>query len=115
MSEVLEPVLADVRATTDLELKIEPWLLRDGFEGRTVGNTGVSWPTSASKAEAVVMAADQVQDVVVEELWGHDSNWPRCPQHPTTHPMDARVVDGAPWWTCPADGRAVVRVGELRL
>jgi hypothetical protein len=112
----LEPVLRDVRATTDLELMIEGLDTRPGEQhGLVVEGTGVFWWEHETGQDLVVTLADQVQDVVVEELWGHGSNWPACPHLSTTHPLDARVVDGAAWWCCPADGRAVVRVGELRL
>jgi hypothetical protein len=65
-------------------------------------------------AEQLASVADQVQEWAVEELW-HDrpTNWPRCPEHPDTHPLQATVVDGAAWWACPHTGDRVARIGSL--
>jgi hypothetical protein len=60
----------------------------------------------ASLVTAVV--ADRVQD----QLTGYEFiQWPMCPSH--HHPMRPSVVDELAWWTCPATGRPVHRVGSL--
>ena len=76
---------------------------------------GVSVHLGVPRPEQVAQVADQVQGWAVEELWGSvPTNWPPCPQHPTTHPLQAVVRDGAARWICPEDGTAVAVVGALR-
>jgi hypothetical protein len=76
--------------------------------------SGVSVQVGGSRPEQVAQVADQVQDWVVDELWGSTAtNWPPCPQHPTTHPLRAAVSDGAARWTCPRTGTPVAVVGAL--
>jgi hypothetical protein len=74
------------------------------------------WLTLAvSRAQQIARVADQVQEWAIGELWGSaPTNWPPCPHHPTTHPLEAEVRDGAAWWSCPKDGTAVAVVGTLR-
>lgn len=57
----------------------------------------------------------------MEALWseGEPAVWPRCPDHPDTHPLEAVVVDGTAVWVCPKSGAvrksraAFARIGEL--
>jgi hypothetical protein len=44
-----------------------------------------------------------------ETAWGEPR--PLCPGH--THPTQATLIGREPWWTCPRDGSAVARIGEL--
>jgi hypothetical protein len=59
--------------------------------------------------------ASQVQDWAVEDLWsrGLPTNWPRCPVHPGTHPLEAADSGGKAVWRCPAEGRSIADVGSL--
>ncbi|GAB4080162.1 hypothetical protein GCU67_15975 [Modestobacter muralis] len=76
---------------------------------------GVAVSAGGPPAEQEVEVADQVQKWAVEELWGSaPTNWPRCPRHPTTHPLASRLLGGVAWWICPHDGVAVSEVGRLR-
>lgn len=75
---------------------------------------GVSVDRSASLAERVVSAADQLQEWMIEELWGSSpTNWPPCPWHPDSHPLRATVRADDAWWSCPRDGTPVARIGTL--
>ena len=59
--------------------------------------------------------ADQVQSWAVEALWaaGEPAVWPRCPEHPDAHPLEAAVEKGTAVWVCPRGGTGAVPVGEL--
>jgi hypothetical protein len=75
--------------------------------------TGIRVELLAPEAERVAMIADQVQEWVIEELWGSaPTNWPPCPNHPGSHPLAASARDVA-MWSCPADGTPVAPVGSL--
>lgn len=117
----LAPVLADVRVAGLAAPRIGAdhwteehdrpsamlWLDRSGH--------GVAVDRHASEAERVVSAAEVVQEMVIEgELWARGAtNWPRCPHHPTTHPVEPRVVDDVAAWVCPLSGDVVVPIGGL--
>lgn len=76
--------------------------------------SGLSVRRAATSAERVADAADQVQEWVIEDqLWesGH-TNWPPCPSHPASHPLQATVVELRAVWTCPADHSVVRPVGR---
>lgn len=76
--------------------------------------TGVRVSRSALDFERIAMVADQVQEWAIEELWGSAStNWPPCPQHPTSHPMMVSTRDAAAVWVCPVDQTAISAVGAL--
>jgi hypothetical protein len=120
IQDALAPVLRDVAATTDVDLQIEVggWSTELGPSaliqaGR--GATGVYVRLADSESERVIAATEAVQEVVIEELWARASNWPMCPAHRSSHPMDARSVSEQAWWVCPADGALVALVGTLKL
>ncbi len=80
-------------------------------DGSTVG---IRVDLGEPDAEQLASVADQVQEWAVEELWSsRPTNWPRCPHHPDTHPLQAAVLDGGAWWTCPQGGGRVARIGSL--
>jgi hypothetical protein len=119
MSEVLEPVLHDLQRPrpVEIELGVEP---RD--EGGTVwfaergcsGAAGLGLPDpSGPRAEMLVSWADWLQEQFFPETrgaWGEAR--PACPGHP--HPASAVELDGEAWWVCPADGRRIGTIGQLR-
>lgn len=117
----LAPVLRDVEATTDVRLAIEngaqseaqgPWVLVRVPDG---SGTGVYLNLGDSESERIRAVAEQVQDIVIEELWARASNWPMCPSHRSAHPMQTMLIDDEAWWGCPADSSSVSRIGALRL
>jgi len=59
-------------------------------------------------AEMVADIASQLQDDVIDEVWGA---WPACPGH--VHPMALDTVEGVAVWVCPSDATVVVQVGQL--
>jgi hypothetical protein len=63
----------------------------------------------------VVAVADQIQEIVIEALWGQgrSTTWPECPSHPGSHPLQAASQSGAPTWVCPASGRGWSAIGAL--
>ena len=122
LERALRPVLADLRATGVPVPQIvdSDWTGEADRPGATLwspdgSGQGVAVHRGRPPAEQVADVADQVQEWVVEELWRRaPTNWPRCPHHPTTHPLAARLQSGAAWWVCPRDGVAVSEIGSLR-
>lgn len=121
IEEALAPVLRDVSSTTDLHLRIEdgdwsdelgPYVRIAAPDGSA---TSVHINLANTEAERIVAAAEQVQDIVIEEHWARASNWPMCPAHRSTHPLQVALRSTEAWWTCPADQTAVSPVGALRL
>ena len=121
LTRALAPVLHDLRATGAPLPRIEPspWtgdLNRPGAMLRSPDGRGqgVAVTSGRPRVEQVAEVADRVQEWAVEELWGQaPTNWPRCPRHPDSHPLEARLRGGAAWWTCPRDDVAVSEVGDL--
>ena len=75
---------------------------------------GVNVFPPARMSERIASVADQVQEWVIEELWRQGpTNWPRCPLHPSTHPMKALAQDDAAVWACPFDDTFVAVIGAL--
>lgn len=114
--EVVRILARDLRTDVQATVKIE--MREDGFfwvilpDGTGVGL--VRDPSNVGIVADLVQGADQVSEVVQEALapFGR-SNWPECPAHPGAHPMQARNVDGAAVWLCPANRDVVARVGCL--
>lgn len=121
LTRSLEPVLRDIRRTGVPVPRIED----DDWTGNPEPPSAMLWSSDGSgtgirvdryapEAEQVAMVADQVQEWVIEELWGQSTtNWPPCPSHPTTHPLTATTRDGEAVWACPADRTPVCAVGAL--
>lgn len=78
---------------------------------------GVSCFVDDAPVEQLRSVADQVQEWVHEELCRLERPvaWPRCPAHPTTHPLSAVVIDETAWWVCPLDLRRISPVGRLEV
>lgn len=51
--------------------------------------------------------ADRFQTILIE--WSH-TLIPPCPRHPSTHPLESRVVDGTAVWLCPTDGVVITAI-----
>jgi hypothetical protein len=64
-----------------------------------------------SGARLLVRLAGQMQDFFHESAGAWGEARPPCPGH--SHPARPEVLDGGAWWTCPADGRRIARVGAL--
>jgi hypothetical protein len=117
----LEPVLRDLRGTQTEEPVFYDSSWTDDLPdqpsatvGGPTGARGVSVLLTDDEATRVASVADQVQEHVIESLPTAPSNWPACPRHPGTHPLEARVVDGVAAWVCPReDGVVVAPVGAL--
>ena len=78
------------------------------------GGTGISLSLVESEPEQIAAAAEQVQEWAIEELWARGlTNWPRCLDHPDTHPRVPAIADGVAVWACPADGVHVSPIGSL--
>jgi hypothetical protein len=122
LSEALTPVLRDLENTGSVipEVRDDQW---EGIEGQATAalrspdgsGQGVSVMTGESLAQRIASVADQVQEWAIEELGslGRPTNWPQCPDHPSSHPLSAVVREGRAIWTCPVTGRLVSEVGQL--
>jgi hypothetical protein len=117
--QALRPVLADLERQHPGLVRIDPspdhpdiscWILAADGTG-----TGVWSSDAVTGADAVVLLADQVQEVVCEALWsvGKPASWPVCPDHPVNHPLDPAVVGDVATWRCPKNGRGVAPIGRL--
>ncbi len=123
LAGALAPVLADVTATGAPVPRVvdDGWSADPGTATAMLSSgdgrhgAGVSVPLGRPRPEQVSHVAGMVQDWVVDELRGTTAtNWPPCPHHPTTHPLEVVVRDGAARWSCPRDGTPVAVVGTLR-
>lgn len=72
-------------------------------------------PEGSRPAEELARLADQLHEWIVEELPSHHrpTNWPPCPVHPDTHPLEVRLDQDDVVWACPRAGTTHARVGEL--
>ena len=122
LNAALEPVLADLRRTLDLEFALEPsqWSEVRGqltamMRGRDGSGMGVSIMAADDDSQRVVSITDQVQEFVIEALWkdGRPATWPECPAHPATHPLKPVDHHVRPPWVCPASGQAKFAIGAL--
>lgn len=114
----LAPVLSDLRAAGFAEPRIEDsdWTGDPDFPSAMVGgHMGVSVGAADPVPVQIARAADMIQEWLIDELWeqARPTNWPVCPRHRHTHPMEAVVQDDVAVWVCPTDGRAVVSIGGL--
>ena len=121
LSAALQPILRDLRRDGLAEPRIEdrdwtgdpdrPSAMLWSPDG---SGTGVSVDRHHPAFNRVADVADQVQQWAIEELWGHAStNWPRCPQHPGTHPMLATTAGETAVWACPFDQTVLSTIGDL--
>ena len=69
-----------------------------------------------SPAGQVAQLAERLQEWEMEELWkaGRPTDWPECPDHPGTHPLDPDVNDkDVAVWRCPRTRREICPIGEF--
>jgi hypothetical protein len=121
IDELLEPILADFRASGSPPPRIEPsdwqtWQPSESAFLRADDGSGMGvWINlDAPPAQQFAELADQFQDWAVENLprVHQPTNWPRCPAHPETHPMQAQLRGDEATWVCPAGADIVFRIGH---
>lgn len=120
----LDPVLSDLGRTAGVPLTVKTKQWSD-FPGQATvmivepdgTGTGISVMVQDEPAERILAVADQVQDIVVEALWGlgRSATWPECPEHKASHPLKAERTDAGPMWLCPASRAGVAVIGSLGL
>ena len=115
MQTPVERVLADVRSTGAPEPSVDASYDPDDPETFRIAMTGtvLGLRLVDSPIHRLLAVTEAVQEWMIEELGRRGSNWPRCPHHPSTHPLQAVEHDGDVWWICPADGTPVAQVGSL--
>jgi len=122
LREAVEPVLRDL-ARTGMDpprFDDDDWIGDREYVSAMMwsvdgSGSGLSVQRAASLEDRIAQAADQVQEWAIEDqLWGsgRSTNWPPCPNHPETHPLQANVVGSKPMWVCPADLSVVAPIGE---
>jgi hypothetical protein len=77
--------------------------------------SGLSVRRTARLDDRIAQAADQVQEWAIEnQLWGlARTNWPPCPNHPESHPLQASAAGSNAVWVCPADHSVVAPIGDV--
>jgi hypothetical protein len=122
--EALRPVLDDLERTCPGLVEPVPWD-RGRRDDRSLD--GAIWlrdvngygPIFVAQFDDLgdlrLQAAETVQEAAVEALWsrGYSAVWPQCPDHPDTHPLDARTTAGGLVWVCPRTARSICAVGRL--
>lgn len=105
---VSAPGIRDNEWSTDPE-----WLAVSLIDPRG-GDQPVRVERSLPEPLMVAELADAVQEWAITELWPNvATNWPVCPHHPATHPLQASTVEHVAVWMCPTDGSPIVPVGSL--
>jgi hypothetical protein len=68
-----------------------------------------------SDVDRIVILSDKTQEWIIEHvLWpSRPTNWPPCPDHPDTHPLDAKTWETTAAWACPTDKFRVSDIGSL--
>jgi hypothetical protein len=125
LAQAVAPLIRDIEATAGVPATIDeeswtPSSAQDPFAVLVLpdGGTGFSVDPYAPLRERIWQVADVVQQAVIEARAeaGLPSNWPRCPDHPTKHPL-ALNADPWPAWCCPwaDEGVIVAPVGSLHV
>ena len=117
LTRALAPVLRDVRTTGAPEPRVDRygWVEDPAVASAMLGGgTGLIVVVDVPEANRIAEAASQVQEWVIEELWGSAStNWPSCPRHRASHPLRSAVLDGVATWICPHDDDPIGPIGSL--
>jgi len=115
------PVLRDLEGAgvsapgfRDNEWSTDPeWLAVSLIDSRG-GDQPVRVERSLPEPLLVAELADAVQEWAITELWPNvATNWPVCPHHPATHPLQASTVELVAVWMCPTYGSPIVPAGSL--
>ena len=122
LTNALQPILRDIQTlgVQPLEIEDEDWFGHSEWASamlRSADGTGcgISMLLADSALGQVARVADAVQEWVIEDYWATPfSNWPPCPEHPTTHPLEVRADESKVSWVCPKSGNLVAEVGSLR-
>jgi hypothetical protein len=118
----LTTVLHDLMVTTGLAPRVQEgrWGARPGMEtvmlhGPDGSGASVSFVLAKASALSLSELADQVQEWAIEELAriGRSTNWPACPQHRDSHPLEPAVADDRAVWRCPTTRVVVAPIGGL--
>lgn len=117
----LAPILSDVASTTGFHLNVDfdrphpdyPGSLTCWISTSSEGAAGFS-VVRVAEEEQTVMLADQIQELVIEELWSRrlSASWPECPTH-RGHPLRSAVVETHAVWQCPQDSGIRFPIGGL--
>jgi hypothetical protein len=118
----LAPVFRDLRgvARSPLRLrrshdsKVAVWFVEPLGNASGVPRLSPSESAAETPEEAVVRAAEIVQDAMVEALATarRPPVWPECPLH-SNHPLSAASVESSAVWCCPLTGDVVAPIGGL--
>lgn len=123
LGQALHRVFADLVATGVPVPRAEPsdWQTWEPSESAYLWSEdgtgrGVWVDPSLAEPERVAMVAEQVQELVVEDMprLHLPTNWPPCPEHPRTHPLEARATAAAAVWACPQNGQPAFEIGRVR-
>ena len=119
-NDALQPVLRDIRATgvpvptvqfTRQEDK-DLWLAI--LTASDESSHGFYIDLSLTRAQLVCSIAESTQEWVFDEMQrAGRTNWPQCPLHPRTHPLQAVLSKGIPQWACPSENIAISEIGQL--
>ena len=124
LAQALAPLLRDIESTAGLVVRLDetPWTSWPKESPSATlwlqgsGGTGFQVDPYASLSERILRVQDYLQQAVIEARTeaGLPGNWPRCPDHPTKHPLRLNT-DAWPAWCCPwaEEGVIVAAVGAL--
>ena len=121
LSAALVPVVTDLRTTGAPvpEIADDDWMAETTQASAMLRSpdgsaTGIRMSLVAAESDRIAEVADQVQEWAIEELWGDaDTNWPRCPQHPDSHPLSPLSDQGLASWVCPENKFPICAIGSL--
>ena len=121
LTAALDPILADLAGEANVvpEIRESNWagpqsLCADlSFDG--AGVVGIMTTKGATHSTQVADLADQIQDWAVDVLFSARRSpvWPRCPEHPDSHPLKPTESDGRAAWVCPVSSKVVAQIGLL--
>jgi hypothetical protein len=123
LREAIDRVVPDLVATSgltpeirDVEWAADPPLQSAMLHSPNGSGRGISIRSGETPVEQVADLADQIQEWAVEELCaiGQSATWPECPEHPASHPLSPRVLDGVAVWQCPRSHQTIAEIGHLR-
>jgi hypothetical protein len=120
LTAALQPVLKDLEV-----VQLRPRISGADWGGPEQLSAMSWWPdgsgvgvwvlSTCTACERIAMLAEQIQEAAVEVLpgLGRPAIWPKCPDHPNSHPLQARCVDETAVWVCARSDRQVAEIGAL--